>query len=52
MCHSSGSFGMGRFFYLLGVALQVLVIGEGLFFAIVTLYAMHADARVFRYAGF
>ena len=43
---------MRRSFYLLGLVLQIVVLGEGLFFALVALYAMQADARVFRYAGF
>jgi hypothetical protein len=43
---------MRRLLYLLGLAVQIVVLGEALFFALVTLYAMQTDARVFRYAGF
>jgi hypothetical protein len=36
----------------LGIALQVLVLGELLFIAVATMYAMQTGAQVFRYAGF
>jgi hypothetical protein len=35
-----------------GIVLQAVVLGEALFMAIVTLYAMQSGAQLFRYAGF
>jgi hypothetical protein len=40
------------FFRALGVAVQVLVLGELLFVAVITMYASSTGAQVFRYAGF
>jgi len=41
-----------RCFKAAGVVLQAVILGEALFVAIVTLYAMQSGAQVFRYAGF
>ena len=43
---------MERICRFVGILLQIIVLGEGLFLAISTLYAMQTGARVFRYAGF
>lgn len=43
---------MIRFFRGLGIAFQVIVLGEALFIALITMYAMQSGARIFRYAGF
>ena len=39
-------------FRIAGILLQIIVLGEGLYLAIATLYAMQTGARLFRYAGF
>ena len=39
-------------FRRLGIAVQIVVLGEALFLAIATMYAMQTMARVFRYANF
>jgi hypothetical protein len=36
----------------LGIAIQILVFGELLFFAVAELYVLESGARLFRYAGF
>lgn len=36
----------------IGWTIQVVVMGEALLLALVSLYALQSDARVFRYAGF
>ena len=40
------------FFRVLGMAVQIFVLGELLFLAVATLYSMQTDSHVFRYAGF
>ncbi len=40
------------FFKRLGIAVQIVVLGNALFLAIATMYAMQTMARVFRYANF
>ena len=39
-------------FRALGIGVQILVLGELLFVALATMYAMQTGAQVFRYAGF
>ena len=41
-----------RLFRALGITLQILVLGELLFIAVATMYAMRTGTHVFRYAGF
>lgn len=36
----------------IGWTIQVVFMGEALLLALVSLYALQSDARVFRYAGF
>ena len=36
----------------LGVAVRIVVLGELLFLAILVMYAMQSEAKVFQYAGF
>jgi hypothetical protein len=47
-----GGEAMRKLFRRFGTAIQIIFLGEALFWALVTLYAMQANARVFRYAGF
>ncbi len=39
-------------FGALGILVRIVVLGEALFLAIATLFAMHTNANVFRYIGF
>ncbi len=41
-----------RFFKVLGILTQALVLGSLLFAALVRMYGIEIGARVFRYAGF
>jgi hypothetical protein len=41
-----------RFWKAVGVALQILVLGELLFAALVVMYVTEPGERIFRYAGF
>jgi hypothetical protein len=43
---------VSRFARRLGVAIQLLVLGELLFVAISQMYVAETGARIFRYAGF
>ena len=43
---------MNRFWKRAGIALQILVLGELLFAALVIMYIVDTGERVFRYAGF
>lgn len=43
---------MTRFFRVLGVAIQILVLGQLLFLALLKWYGVEAGARIFRYAGY
>jgi hypothetical protein len=43
---------MNRFARWLGVAIQLLVLGELLFVAVSQMYIAETGARIFRYAGF
>lgn len=40
------------FFRALGTTIRVIVLGELLFIALVTLYSMQTNSHIFRYAGF
>jgi hypothetical protein len=37
---------------MLGVLVQIMVLGELLFVALATMYAMQTGTQIFRYAGF
>ncbi len=43
---------MRRFARWLGVAIQLLVLGQLLFVAVSQMYVVQTGARIFRYAGF
>ena len=45
-------FSVNGFLKALGIAVQIIILGEALFLAVAMMYSMQTQAQVFRYAGF